>query len=85
MRYYRYELPRDIDDDDLARRLGKYGYAVTRQSGSHLRLTSTRTGQEHHITIPQHKPLKIGTLNSILQEVATYLGRERRSIVDDLF
>lgn len=79
------KLPRDIDGDDLARRLSKYGYAVTRQSGSHLRLTSALMGKEHHLTIPQHKPLKIGTLNSILQEVATYLGRDRRSILDELF
>lgn len=79
------KLPRDIDGDDLARRLSTYGYAITRQSGSHLRLTSTSKGKEHHITIPQHTPLKVGTLNSILQEVAMYVGRDRRSLVDDLF
>jgi len=79
------KLPRDIDGDDLAQRLSRYGYAVTRQSGSHLRLTSTLMEQAHHLTIPQHKPLKIGTLNSILQEVAAYLGRGRRSIIDELF
>jgi len=78
-------LPRDIDGDDLARRLNKYSYIITRQTGSHLRLTSVLMGKEHHLTIPNHKPLRIGTLNSILQEVTTYLGRDRRSIIGELF
>jgi hypothetical protein len=29
-------------------------------AGSHLRLTTDQNGQ-HHITIPNHDPLKIGT------------------------
>ncbi|NYE57789.1 putative RNA binding protein YcfA (HicA-like mRNA interferase family) [Carboxydothermus ferrireducens DSM 11255] len=36
---------------------------VTRQTGSHIRLTTTLKG-EHHVTIPLHDPLKIGTLNN---------------------
>lgn len=35
------KLPRDIGGSELASLLGKYGYHVTRQTGSHLRLTST--------------------------------------------
>lgn len=30
------KLPRDIKGAELARRLGKLGYTVTRQSGSHI-------------------------------------------------
>jgi predicted RNA binding protein YcfA (HicA-like mRNA interferase family) len=33
-------LPRDLSGRDLARALGRYGYAVTRESGSHMRLTT---------------------------------------------
>ena len=52
------KIPRDIDGKFLAKLLTKkYQYTVSRQTGSHLRLT-TRIKGEHHITIPQHKPLK---------------------------
>ena len=50
------KLPRDLGGEDMAAILSKYGYQVTRQAGSHMRLTSTFKGAEHHITIPRHKP-----------------------------
>jgi predicted RNA binding protein YcfA (HicA-like mRNA interferase family) len=59
------KLPRDVSGADLAKRLGRLGYEVTRQTGSHLRLTTTEGGQ-HHVTIPNHDPLKVGTLAGIL-------------------
>jgi predicted RNA binding protein YcfA (HicA-like mRNA interferase family) len=51
------KLPRDVSGADLAKRLGRLGYEVTRQTGSHLRLTTTERGQ-HHVTIRNHDPLK---------------------------
>lgn len=57
------KLPRDIGGQELAKLLGKYGYSVTRQTGSHIRLTTLENG-EHHITIPAHPVLRIGTLNA---------------------
>jgi predicted RNA binding protein YcfA (HicA-like mRNA interferase family) len=79
------KLPRDIDGEELARKLDKYGYKITRQTGSHIRLTSAIKGAEHHITIPSHKPLKIGTLSSILNEVASYLEMDRKTLIEKLF
>ena len=79
------KLPRDIDGEELARKLDKYGYKITRQTGSHIRLTSAIKGAEHHITIPSHNPLKIGTLSSILNEVASYLEMDRKNLIDKLF
>ncbi|MBA3246503.1 MAG: type II toxin-antitoxin system HicA family toxin [Pyrinomonadaceae bacterium] len=63
------KLPRDVSGDDLAKALIALGYEITRQSGSHMRLTTTEDG-EHHISIPRHSPLKIGTLAAILNDVA---------------
>jgi len=63
------KLPRDVDSQQLIKSLNKFGYESTRQSGSHIRLSTRQNGQ-HHITIPNHDPLKIGTLNAILTEVA---------------
>ncbi|MFH1084533.1 MAG: type II toxin-antitoxin system HicA family toxin [Chloroflexota bacterium] len=77
-------LPRDLDGEPLAMLLGRYGYAVTRQTGSHMRLTTTQEG-EHHITIPRHGPLRIGTLSAILNDVAEHLGIPRQTLVESLF
>lgn len=79
------KMPRDLGGDELARRLGKFGYTVTRQSGSHMRLTSSFKGAHHHVTIPRHTPLKIGTLSSILKDIASYLEVERQQLIDELF
>ncbi|MFN7087981.1 MAG: type II toxin-antitoxin system HicA family toxin [Burkholderiales bacterium] len=62
-------VPRDLSGTELIRRLGRLDYAVTRQSGSHIRLTTSENG-EHHVTVPNHDPLRIGTLSAILVAVA---------------
>lgn len=79
------KIPRDVNGDELVRLLGKFDYSVTRQTGSHMRLTSTRKGAEHHITIPRHSPLKVGTLNGILKDIAAYLEIDRQQLVDEIF
>ena len=79
------KLPRDISGIELAKRLKRYGYVVVRQEGSHLRMTSKVTGSEHHVTIPAHDPLRIGTLQGILTEVARYLERDRSELIKQLF
>jgi predicted RNA binding protein YcfA (HicA-like mRNA interferase family) len=33
-------LPRDLSGSDLVKALGRLGYRVTRQSGSHIRLSA---------------------------------------------
>ncbi|NWF78182.1 MAG: type II toxin-antitoxin system HicA family toxin [Chloroflexi bacterium] len=78
------KLPRDLGGEELAALLGRYGYKITRQTGSHMRLTSTSKGFEHHITIPRHKPLRVGTLSSIVNEIAAYLEIERQELVKEL-
>ena len=40
------KLPRDLSGSDLARALQVLGYRVTRQTGSHMRLTTTERGGE---------------------------------------
>jgi predicted RNA binding protein YcfA (HicA-like mRNA interferase family) len=68
----------------LAGRLKKLDYEVTRQLGSHIRLSSRRSG-EHHITIPDHNPLKIGTLSAILTEVASHHQMSKKELMSLLF
>jgi predicted RNA binding protein YcfA (HicA-like mRNA interferase family) len=77
-------LPRDLSGEELADLLKRYGYEVTRQTGSHMRLT-TIEGGEHHITIPHHKSLRVGTLSAILRDVAEHLGMSRQDLQEALF
>jgi predicted RNA binding protein YcfA (HicA-like mRNA interferase family) len=51
------KTPRDLSGAELAKALRKLGYVITRQTGSHLRIT-TQEGGEHHEVIPNHSPKK---------------------------
>jgi len=77
-------LPRDLSGADLAQALKTFGYRTTRQTGSHLRLTTSEHG-EHHLTIPNHNPLRIGTLSGILADVAAHFELNREELADRLF
>lgn len=77
-------LPRNLSGDDLAKALGRLGYSITRQRGSHLRLTTERNGT-HHITILRHDSLRVGTLASVLQDVGTHFGLTRDELLERLF
>lgn len=79
------KIPRDLGGEELTRLLDKYGYKITRQTGSHMRLTSSYKETDHHITIPRHASLKVGTLNNILKDVASYLEIEKERLIKDLF
>lgn len=77
-------LPRDLSGAELVRALSVVGYVVTRQTGSHMRLTTNERG-EHHVTIPNHTPLRIGTLAAILAEVAAHLEINRDALLERIF
>jgi predicted RNA binding protein YcfA (HicA-like mRNA interferase family) len=68
------KIPRDVYGADLARALRSLGYERVRQEGSHIRLTTEVNGT-HHVTVPNHKPLKTGTLvGGVLKPVAAHHG-----------
>ena len=65
------KLPRDLSGADLAKALRTLDYTRVRQDGSHIRLTTERGGQ-HHVTVPNHSPIKLGTLAGSLKAVAAH-------------
>jgi len=79
------KLPRDVSGEELVKSLRRFGYEITRQTGSHIRVTSNFKGREHHVTIPAHKQLKVGTLAEVLSNVAAYLDLTREKLVQELF
>ncbi len=78
------KIPRDLSASQLVRALSRLGYSATRQTGSHLRLTTTQGG-EHHLTIPRHDLLKVGTLSAILSDVAAHAKITRKQLLETLF
>jgi predicted RNA binding protein YcfA (HicA-like mRNA interferase family) len=78
------KLPRDLSGPELAKALQVLGYRVTRQTGSHMRLTTNERG-EHHVTIPAHAALRVGTLAGILGDVAGHFEMTRDEVVKRLF
>ena len=76
-------LPRDLTGAELVRALAKLGYLATRQTGSHVRLTCQLPAQ-HHITVPLHDPLRIGTLAAILTDVAQVHGLTRDELQNQI-
>ncbi|MBI2398470.1 MAG: type II toxin-antitoxin system HicA family toxin [Xanthomonadales bacterium] len=77
------KLPRDVDADSLCKALGRLGYSIVRQSGSHIRLRCPIP--EHAITVPNHRPIRVGTLAAILQELAAAHHMDRQQLLEKIF
>lgn len=78
------KLPRNVSSRELIKSLGKIGYEITRQKGSHIRLTCNYPNT-HHITIPNHDPIRIGTLSLILYDVAKSRNQSKDDLIDQIF
>ncbi|MFI5137110.1 MAG: type II toxin-antitoxin system HicA family toxin [Sphingobacteriales bacterium] len=76
--------PRSLSAKNLIKLLKVYGYAVVSQKGSHIKITTQRNG-EHHLAIPNHDPIKTGTLNAILRQVSEHLGKSKDDVLNELF
>jgi predicted RNA binding protein YcfA (HicA-like mRNA interferase family) len=77
------KIPRDCNGPELVKALRKFGYTQGPQSGSHIKMT-TRTGGEHHVTVPNHRTLKVGTLHDILKAVAAHHGLTVEQLLKEL-
>lgn len=78
------KIPRDLSEKELIKLLGEYGYIITTQRGSHIKITTQKNG-EHHLAIPNHSPLKIGTLNGIITQVANHFSITKNQVLENLF
>ncbi len=78
------KLPRNISGQELVKILSKLGYEKVQQKGSHIKVTTNINGQ-HHLAIPNHNPIKTGTLNSILRQAANHFSKTKEEIIEILF
>ncbi len=53
-------------------------------TGSHFRLTRSTADGDYHLTVPLHNPLRVGTLNAIITELAGQLKMNRLKLVRQL-
>lgn len=77
------KTPRDISGENLISALRKFGYSRQRQTGSHVQLVTHENG-EHHLSIPLHSPLRIGTLNKILSLVGEHFGISKNDVLSKI-
>ena len=77
------KVPRNLDGADLVKALRVLGYARVRQDGSHIRVTTQLDG-EYHLTVPNHSPMRVGTLSSILKLVATHHDLTMEELLEKL-
>ena len=78
------KLPRSLSGAELVKALRRLGYEVSRRTGSHIRLT-LQAPKQHHLTIPNHDPIKIGTLAAIIADVSMRLDISREELIRKLF
>ncbi|HET6401694.1 MAG TPA: type II toxin-antitoxin system HicA family toxin [Candidatus Kapabacteria bacterium] len=77
------KIPRDLSGAELIRAFSAFGYSPVRQTGSHVQLVTKQNG-EHHITVPLHSPLRVGTLNAILKLVADHFNTTKNDVLERL-
>jgi len=66
----------------LIKFLEKLGYSIVRRRGSHIRLEKETKLGKHKITVPFHKEIAIGTLNSILKNVSLYNNVPKEKLIE---
>ena len=59
---------------------GTGDYRVINQEGSHI-ILQIASPKHQRISIPDHNPLRVGTLNAILRLIATHKGIQREDIL----
>jgi predicted RNA binding protein YcfA (HicA-like mRNA interferase family) len=77
------KIPRDLSGRELARILCRnWGYIELKQEGSHI-ILQTETPSRQRIPVPNHSPIRVGTLNSILRMVSRHKNVEKEDILKD--
>jgi hypothetical protein len=79
------KLPRDVSGEELVRSLRRFGYEVTRQTGSHMRIPSKfqRYGTSRYDPGPSTTQSR--NASEILGDVASYLDLTREQLTQQLF
>lgn len=61
--------PRDVSGREAVKALERLGFSIDRQTGSHVRMAQGN----RRVTVPLHRNLVVGTLQSILRQAGVSL------------
>ena len=76
------KIPRNLSGRELARILCKnWGYVQLKQEGSHI-ILQTEIPSRQRIPVPDHAPIRVGTLNNILRLVSRHKKVEKDEILE---
>jgi predicted RNA binding protein YcfA (HicA-like mRNA interferase family) len=78
------KTPRDVSGAELVKALRKFGYEFMRQAGSHIMIETEENGQ-HLVVVPNHNPIKVGTLSGIIGDVAEHFSLSKEEVIRKLF
>jgi len=75
------KLPRDLSGEDLIKHLCKrWDYQRVHQVGSHV-ILETNQPDHQRIAVPEHHPLRVGTLNAILSAIAMHKSVTKEDVL----
>ena len=75
------KTPRDLSGRELVKILCRqWDYVELKQEGSHI-ILQTETPSRQRIPVPDHNPLRLGTLNSILRFVSQHKGVGKEDVL----
>jgi predicted RNA binding protein YcfA (HicA-like mRNA interferase family) len=78
------KLPRDLAGRTLADALCRdWGYRIVNQEGSHI-ILQTDSPSHQRISVPDHTPIRVGTLNNLLRLVAAHKRVDREELLCSL-
>jgi predicted RNA binding protein YcfA (HicA-like mRNA interferase family) len=78
------KIPRNLKGQTLVDVLCRHwGYKVVHQAGSHI-ILDTQIPSHQRISIPNHSPLRVGTLNGILRTVSMHKKVSKQDTLDTL-
>jgi len=78
------KLPRDLSGEQLVKVLCRtWDYRQVHQEGSHV-ILQTETPGHQRLAVPNHNPVRLGTLNAIVRAIAAHKGVERQAVLDSL-
>lgn len=75
------KLPRNLDSNDFIKLLEHLEYKKVHQRGSHIKFSKIINESKHSISIPNHKPLKVGTLSSIIKQICMQNNLDKEFLI----
>lgn len=65
-----------LSGKDIVKILTAFGFELTKQKGSHMKLKRVVYGNTETLIVQNHKVIPVGTLKSIFNQTSKYISKE---------